>query len=651
MSFLFSSFVLVLSAAPLADVFPYEVKNLPDGSRAYEYDLTAVKAAGGTAEAKALHGEEKVKAFLDSLPRSARLLIDKGEEFDIGPGRAFETALTHSFASVSDGPLTLGAAAKQRVKLRMPLDPAEPHLLLSADAVAWQIRQLELAALAAEEHDTEILRRELWTRVLERALPRFRTTEGDAREGALALVARVSAGLACLDAAKIPEVLRGQPEATAATFDEIVKLLQSADALLVPAPWQGKSELECAWVRMRTMGQPFEPTRAGTAAVLSFIDILKEPKVAALWQRVLTRRDRFLGSPRSDPLLLWREHAGDKPNETIDSLNDFIASLPFDGRQPPALVALAQSPMGAFFSELAGAERSFAFLELANAIQDGRVAPLATTWPSAREAALASLCLPEVYKRVHLDSGWRQRLQQTFVTLVGGFGTAPEAGGDEPEADAEERTRLEIKLMVPPNLEVEPVPDFYRREAQALERLIEALQAEKLTQLEALGSEGSVLSAAKTWVKRLKGLVALTNADASSAKEAAEARRWVSNWRAEESFSRDVREASAFPLASSGQRQHAAIVGVSRREMTVRFSGSPKVQFAGGRPISGFSVAPSAQRYIVPVLLSVGANAEATRRPLDRQTLRAVVDQGNNEAAQVERAFTQVMGSETAIHQ
>ena len=71
---------LLLTAAPLADISPFAVKHLPDGSLEYSYDLTAVKSAGGTADANATHGEDKVKAYLKGLPRTMK----RSEERRVG---------------------------------------------------------------------------------------------------------------------------------------------------------------------------------------------------------------------------------------------------------------------------------------------------------------------------------------------------------------------------------------------------------------------------------------------------------------------------------------------------------------------------------------------------------------------------------------
>lgn len=411
----------VLAAAPVAEVSPFAVKRQPDGALEFSYDLTAVKAAGATPDAIAVHGEEKVKAFLKGLPRTMRVRVAPGAPLEVSGGRGVEPGrLATAFATVGEGPMASDnpLADKAGARLRPALDPNEPHLLLSAEAVAWQVRQLELATLAAEEVDTEALRRELWTSVLERALRRQAGSQGDAREGAIALAARLAAASACLDKAKVPPAVRANADLSAATDAELARLLDSPDALVAPAPWSWRPELTCGWARARALAQPFERSRAGTAAVLLFLDLLeKDPKLSQLWERVRARRDRFLGAPVSEPIVQWKEKAGGKAGEALDGLSTFIEALPMDAREPPGLVAAASTPFARFLGELSGAERRQAFAELATAVQDGRVVARGDTWPSARDAALVPLCAPEGQKALRYDGEWRDRLQAAFSAL------------------------------------------------------------------------------------------------------------------------------------------------------------------------------------------------------------------------------------------
>ncbi len=641
--------VVALSGAPMAVVSPYALKHLPEGSIEYSYDLTAVKSAGGTADAIAAHGDEQVKAFLKGLPRTLKVTVASGTPLEVTAGRPVEPGkLTTAFATIGDGPMASDnpLANKGGARLRPAFDPDEPRLLLTAEAVAWQVRQIELTALAAEEVDTEVLRRDLWNRVFELALARHKASQGDQKEGALALLARVAAANACLDKSKVNAKARAEADVSAAIDAELITLTESPDALVPPQPFSWRPELACAWIRMRALAQPFERSRAGTTAVLTFLDLLqKEPKLAASWDQIRRRRDRFLGVPAIDAIVTWKELTNGAAGERIEGLNDFIESMPIIDRVPPPLVAWPETPFSKFLSELKGAERANAYAELATAVQDGRVVTPSTTWPTAQDAALAPFCRQDKGKAVAFDGDWRERFQATFAALVGSAAEARGGiGGVDPE-DAE-RSELSVRLRVPPALEVEPLSDAFAREAESLEKLVEALQGEKLTGLSALGADGArggpIVATAKTWIPRLKGLAALAHPDQQGAKEVAEGRRLATAWRAEPAFSKDVRETSASPVSMGAERLHAAIVGVGRRELAVSYQQPPKMELVGGA-LPGIELGPSEQRYIVPALVTVEAPANTTRKPVERSALKALVDAAQRDVTQVEGAFVEAV--------
>lgn len=644
MNILALSLSAALSAAPMVDVSPYAVTRSADGTLEYTYDLSAARIRSYP-DAVATHGEEKVKAFLKALPKTTKVTVAPGTALDIGAGRGVETGkLALSFAGTSEAPIAADSplGGKSGFRMRPALDPNEPHVLLSADAIAWNVQQLELQAIAAEETDTEALRRELWNTVLTRSLARVKGGQGDAREGALALAARVAAASSCLDRTRVAAMVRADSDVSTATDAEISKLGDSAEAFVAPAPWSWRPELQCGWVRMRALGQGFERSRAGTAAVLTFLDLLEQDaKLMALWQKSRARRDAFLGAPLAEPLLVWREKTHGA-GEAIENLNGFIERMPIDDRTPPGLIALPVTPFGRFLAELDGVERGNAWAELTTAVQDKRVSPGSETFPSARDAALASLCTSEGAKALRFDGRYRERFQNSFTRLLGGS-VENAAGGTGPETDDLERSELKVRLLVPPALEVEPIPELYEREATALERLAQALEKEGLSGLSGLSADGQrtgpVLPAAKSWVPKLRGLAALASPDAPVSKDLAEGRRTAKDWRKDTSFARDVREANASPVSMPAERQHAALVGVSRRELTVTFSKAPKITAAGG----AFVTQPSEQRYIVPVLVSVGGNAAPKTNAMDRKTIRSLVDGAGRDAQQIENAFTEAL--------
>lgn len=624
---------LVLAAAPMVDLSPYAVKPLPDGAREYSYDLAGVKALGASPDAVATHGEEKVKAFLKGLPRTVKLRVE-ATPVDLAAGRGVEAgALAKSFAAVrdteiaSDNPL----AKKPPSKLRAPFDPAEPKVLLPVDAVAWAVRQTELNALLAEEGELEPQRREFWTRVLNQVLARRQTATGDLKEGALVLAGRVAAGLSCLDRAKVLAAVRADADASLATDAEIARLTEAPGALDAPAPWNGKTELACGWVRARALEQPFERSRAGSAAVLLFIELLqKDPKLLATWEKIRARRDAFLGAPAHERIVLWKERTqGDAANALVE-LSAFLEGLPEEERLPPGLMGAPSTAFSRFFDGLAGAERREALAELTQAVADGRVKPSQDTFASASEAWLAPLGGADE-AGVHFDGDWRDRLQVSFAVLMGGAAEG-RSRGDEIEREEGEKSLLQVRLLVPPVLEVEPTPEVYARAAVAMERLAQALTDAQL---------GRLAGDAKALAPRLKSLAALADPARATSKEAAEARRWVASWRADPRFAGDVRAASSSPIALPGERQHAGVVGISRRELAVTFTSPPKMTLQGD--VKGLTPQPSEQRYIVPVLVSVGTTAPETKPPLDTQAWRALVEASGRDATQVQGAFTEAL--------
>lgn len=639
----------VLSGIPMADVSPYALKVQPDGTLEYSYDLTLTKASGGSPDALAAHGEEKVKEFLKGLPKTLKVTVPRGTPLTISAGRALEPGkLATSFATIPEGTMESDnpLANKGGARLRPAFDPNEPHLLLTVEAVAWEVRQLDLTALAAEEVDTEAIRRELFNKLLDLALARQKVTQGDQKEGAIALVARLATANACLDHAKVNPKAQADTEAAPAIAAEFERLNANADNLVPPPPFSWRPELTCAWIRQRVLGQPFERSRAGTAAVLTFLDLLqKDPKLAGQFDTLRRRRDHFLGVPATEGITRWKELAKGRPGEIIDTLSEFIESLPLEERVPPPLLSLPETPFVRFLSELKGPERAHAFAELSTAVQDGRVTPNSESWPASRDAALAPLCRQDKGKSVEFDGDWRERFVSTFAALNGAAAEA-RGGSGAPERDDGERSELSIRLLVPPALEVEPLAEVFTKEADALEKLVEALTAEKLTGLAGLGADGQrtspIVATARIWIPRLRGLAALASVDATDPKLAAEGRRLAAAWRSEPAFSKDVREASASPVSIGAERLHAAVVGVARRELAVEFSSPPKLELVGGK-LPSIQLAPSEQRYIVPALVTVEAPGNSTRKPLDRAQVKSLVEGVQRDGTQAEGAFVEAM--------
>lgn len=643
-----------VGAAPMAHVWPYRAKRAANGVVEYSYDLSALKLGGGSADAKAVHGEASVAAFLKTLPREVKVKVHPGA-VTIAAGRGLEpNPLAPAFSLASDGPLEVDnpLAHKPRSRLRPPFDPNEPKVLVGAEMVLWQVRLLEESSLAAVEVDTEGLRRELLAKVTDRALAKFKESEGDVREGALALAARLIAANSCLDRTRIPAAVRAQSELQPAVEAEMQKRLADPDATAAPLPWVSSPELTCGWVRTRALGQPFENSRAGTSAVLLFLEALEaDPQLAATWERIRLRRDRFVGRPADERVLQWRAAVGANAGKALEGLSEFIEGLPLNQRTPPGLIASPLTAFARFMAELHGPERLSMVDELAVAVQDARVVPLQSSWPDARERALVPFVATESITGVQFDASWRDRLVKAFATLQG-LHHDERTNEVEPVVETSERSMLKVRLQLPPLLEVEPLAQVYERAASSLEQLVSALAAENLTGLKAVGIDGrpwpqTIVTEAKRLKSVLRGLVKLASPDAAVVLEGSEvtaARRFLTNWRTDPTLTRDVRVATQAALSAGATRAHSAVLGVGRRELVVGFATKPNVEFEG--PTQSFELNANAeQRYIVPVLVSASVNVTPLTKVIDRSVIKALVDRAGRDRIKSEGAFVEALSA------
>lgn len=641
--------LLLVLAAPMADLWPWAAQRQADGRVVYSYDLTALKASGGTADAKATHGAEAVAAFLHGLPRTVKAEVAPGTPLEVSAGRGAERApLAPGFAAVGDGPWAADdpLGRRREARLRAPLDPDEPRLLLPVDAVVTAVEALQDGALAAVALDAEPFHRELWTRLAAQALQRFRAGQGDAREGALALLARVAVAQACLDPAKLAAAVAADPELRTAAEAELARFADVTATLVAPRPWAWTPALTCAWRRAQALAWPFETSRAGAVAALTFLDLLqRDPKLASHWALARSRRDRFEGAVAAEPALRWLDAAQGQPAAAIEGLAAFLEALPAGDRAPPPLLAAPQTPFTRFLAALEPAERLRALDELAAAAEDGRLAPAATMgWPEAREAARAALVRPPPDAGLLLSGEWRERLRGTFAAAQGGHHEAG-GGGEGPARETGARTELLVRLRVPPVLEVEPAPAVFTHLAAALQALEAALRAEGLQGVQLVDADGrrggAVVPALRTWAKRLGGLAALAAPADAHSRAAGEARRWALAWRGDPAFAPDVRQATAAPVFRATERAHAAVLGVARRELAVAFAQVPTLS-CDGEP-TAFQLVAAEQRYLVPTLVTAGGVAPATRAPVPRGALRQAVDAVQRDTARAEGAFLELL--------
>jgi hypothetical protein len=649
-------FALVLAAVPaqaatvyVGNVWPYKVARVQDRLE-YTYDLTVVKGGQVSPDVTAEAGEEVVKAYLKALPRevTATVRLDAAiVALSAVPGLE-QAPLSPSFAGSPAGPMAASSVlAKDPGHRALPaLHPDVAKALPSVDLVLWKSRALEDGALVAIELAVEsgalglpLGRKELWQRVLDKALARVRTEQGDGKDGALALAARLGAAR-CLDPANLPANLRSSAELSAAVGEEL-NALRANEARFAPqGPWLWTAELRCMHLRSRVLAEPLPSGRAGTAAALTLIAILdSDPKLAKGYAALEAVRDALRGRPVADPLAVYRATAAhDGVEAALDDLPGFFdrlkeAGLNAQAPRPPVF-AEAPTPISQFLEALSPAERGNAMDELALAIQDGRV-PLTPQekgpWAIYRDAALVPLLRPEAEGGLSgslvVDTAYRSRLLATFQALRGAHREGRDEGsGDEGAGDEGGRAELKVQLMVPPYLEVEPLPAAYARAGASLRRLEDFLAAwPKAAGLSGSladgGRRGGTLKAEVAQARvLLRGLELLSagvagpgakaEAKGDDAKAVAAARRLLAGWRADADLGRDVRGLETSAVQPGGELAFSGLFGVSRREVHASFSQPPRVQIAGApEGTSGPFTADSTatQKYLVPVLATGGA--------------------------------------------
>lgn len=642
---------LLLGALPLADLWPYQVIRLPDGSFEYSYDVTPLLHVKGSADARAAHGEAAVMAFLESVPREVKVRVINVPGLVVSAGRGVEpTPLASSFATTSEVPIRSKGKPKG-MQMRFSLHPDTPKLLPSVDALMFSARQVEQGTLAALAVEIDGQRTALLNRLLDVSLKRAKELkEGDEYEGALALGARAAAALGCIDARKLPAKVRAHKAMFAAADADVQSLLGDRDVAAIPRPFSYSQELRCVWLRAWATSRRFPNTRGGAVAVLQFIEqVKKDAATRKAWQSITQRRDRYFGAPAEDRIALWFEKAGDDPGGFAERLSDFLNTLPYDDRVPPELIAAHATPFSVFRQGLKGRERGASVEELAAAVADGRIelpAAKDTPWPVLREGVLAPMLTAEGAE-VQFDSHWRDRLVGTFATLVNAHHQA-QGDGREREVETDERTEMKLRLMVPPHLEAEPLVYLYARQAASLERLVSLLQADKLSGLKVYdlsgkkSAEGSV-PGAKRWASILRGLALLAAPEVRklAGPDVAAARAFLKSWRSEPAMKADVLSATVNPVAVGEDRQHSAITGVARRELAVTYTEQPALI---SKLPNGFTLTTDAeQRYIVPVLHTVEVRGPSSTPPLSKAALEKAVERVDREPDKVEGAFMEAL--------
>ena len=635
--------------AALAEVYPYKLRATGGGTVEYVYDLRAVKKAGASPDAQEAHSAGVVERFLKSLPDEAVVRLHPGTPLSLaGAGGLEEAPLASTFAAVSKEPILredpLGRP--QAGRLRPALHPDEPKVLLSADAVLWRVRWFEDGVAAAVESDLDRTLRDVLSKVFDRALGKAHDWQGDPREGALALAARVAVSLSCMDQGKLPAAARSGDLGDLVRA-EMERRSLPPEVAVPPHPHDWSPELVCGHVRQWVLTHPFPNTRGGAAAPLVFLSLLEgDPKLRAAWDGLRARRDAFFGKPQEEPLEGWRARARPTAKEALEDLGGFLegfgAALPV----APGLWAMPRSPFQLFLDKLQGAERANAIDELMVAASDGRVAAPSegAPWIAARESAWAAVVSPDLQKDRVIDADWRDRLTGLFSALVGGAHES--RGGDRETPEPDTREELLVRLMVPPYAEVEPLPAIYARAATSLEKLAAVLKQQKLGTLrgagpDGRGGEGAAAAEAARLAGVMRGLAWLASpkSGAPEPREVAQARNWLAAWRQDPVLGHDTREVFAGPLAVGDGRPHAAVAGVGRRPLAVGFAAPPRLELLG-KPVQGLEPdAHGEQVYLVPVLVTVGAQAAAGALPLEAAKWRRLVDGAGRKRTGAEAAF------------
>lgn len=621
---------------PIADVWPYEARRATGGAWEYRFDLTALKASGGTSDAIAAHGQKEVKAFLAGLPREAKVTVKPGAQLTVGEGRGLEPVpLASAFSQVSAEALASAdpLGHKERARLRQPLAPEEPKLLVSVDQVAIAADTAISGALQAALDDTEQLHKALWTKVYASVSARSGSLGGDAVDGAGLLLARLGAALSCLEPGSRPSLPRKDAALQALADGEFQRLKADAE-LQFAAGTEG-----CTGVRRRVLAEGWSESRASAAAALLVAATLEaDPRLKAQHQTLVARRMALEGGPAEEPLLTWVAKGGKPAKASLDELGPFLEAA---GTVVPPLFVRMPRLAERFSRELEPNLRPALVDELLAAAQDQRLAPKTDAPPAARAAA-EQAWLPLAYSEgsdgLSFERGWRARLQSLFAAL---HGLHRESETDStplaPRPDG--RADLEVRLMVPPVLEVEPAPLVYGRAAESAQRLLELLKTQGLLGVRTASGE-SAGDGLKRWAPVLRGLARLSKPSEAARPDDGDtvaARRFLLTWRSDPALGSDLRRASAAPLASGPERLHAAWLGIGRRELAVSFTAVPDL-VSTDAPQSLRATAAE-QRYLVPVVVTASASASVAAPVLPRARVRELVEGARRETTAAADAF------------
>lgn len=645
---------------PVAQVYPYEAKRLPDGRVQLSYDLSGVKSGLLDTDAASELDEPSLKELAKKLPNEAKVIIEApgGVHVKIATDRE-KAAPAPSFAQVATGefaaetPLDRGPGAR----LLPALHPDSPKLLLSTELVLWKVRHANesiVAGLLLAADDgalgLPLGGKALWQGLLKAALERAKQNEGFQKEGALVLAEQLAAALKRQGAALPPgvssnETLNAAVEARADKWEDAA----STQATTLRSTFT--PELRKLEQRDRALSEPLTDSRAGKAAALTLLAILeKDAKLKAGYDGYQKLRASLFGAPANDVLAKWSALAQEQggPSAAFDDFAAFVSALQERELPMPPLFAWSDAPIERALNELGGASQENARDDVVLQLEENRLQPDASEnapWLSAVDHALAASVLPPEpnEKPVRTRSrGQRARVASALIASLPAPSWPADSDGEVSEKEDRRPYGLQISLEVPPQFFAEPTTAFYRRLAFAYARL------EKF--LAATGKAGTVSGVLPGGAKRsannkgeaqklkrlFRGLELISSAQAPSTPEDKESLKvsdqFIAQWKSDQDLAADIRFAAP---VRGGARM--AVYGVGRQAVRYSWDSPPKVTIVGGGEALVADLS-AAQRYFVPELVN-GELTYAGTLP-DRATFRQLSDLMKRDPAAVDASMS-----------
>ncbi|MBX7192452.1 MAG: hypothetical protein K1X94_10350 [Sandaracinaceae bacterium] len=264
--------------------------------------------------------------------------------------------------------------------------------------------------------------------------------------------------------------------------------------------------------------------------------------------------------------------------------------------------------------------------ELVSRIRDGRL----DTAPRSDEGfyvhqlhAAASLLRPET-TGLTVGPRYRAFLEQAFRAA---FTTARESHAKQLNVAA----GAAIRIVVTPEISLEPLPEHYRRTADAYAFLRETLTCvlghEALAAAFGSHDARTLDDALRAMIHLFRGAEAVAKDELGLTDVDADARAVFRDWQSrsatEPAFTEDVRV--AVPLFHDRSRRTyriSALIGLQRRRWTVSYATTPKLQVLGEDAASAnVSFGSRTETLIEPVTIEVDVREVPTR-----ETLRAICD-------------------------